>query len=66
MSLEIIPGARCRVNGNYDFSFIHEARKFISRECTIIKITKSGLIQVSLDSNPKMMYSVPKSNIDKL
>lgn len=57
-------GELCKVNSDGDLYFEYETRVFIGQECTIIKKTKSGLIQVRLNSNPKKVYSVPQQNID--
>lgn len=56
-------GEQCIVNGRGDLAMIYEARPFIRQACTIIKICKSGLIQVSLNSNPELTRSFPKFNI---
>lgn len=58
-----IKGLRCTVNGKGDLFVLHEAREFIDEECTIIKRTKAGLIQVCLKDKPKRTYSVPQKNI---
>jgi len=54
---------QCSVNNGGDLFFYSSMRPFIGKECTIIKRTKSGLIQVSLNSNPKKTASVAQSNI---
>lgn len=59
-------GDGCTVNSCSDISMMHEVKKFIYAECTFIKITKSGLYQVSLKDDPKQTVSVPKSNVDVL
>ena len=60
---EISP-VKCKVNNKGDLFMNFEARPFIGSDCTIIKRTKSGLIQVFLNSNPKIMISVAQQNID--
>ena len=57
------PGTECTVNGFRDLAFESEAKKFIGEDCVIVKRCRSGLIQVALINNPKMVYSVPQSNI---
>ena len=57
------PGMKCIVNNGGDLYMWYEARPFIGKECTIIKRTRSGLIQVSLNSNPKLTLSVGQTNI---
>lgn len=46
--------------------FDGDARPFIHQQCTIVKRTKSGLVQVSLDADPKQKYSFAQANIDVL
>ena len=57
-------GVRCRVNGSGDLYCLAESRPFIDQPCIIVKRCKSGLIQVSLESDPKQQYSAPQRNID--
>jgi hypothetical protein len=54
---------QCIVNSKDDLYALYEAREFIDKQCSIIKKTKSGLIQVSLNSNPKKLLSVSQKNI---
>ena len=56
-------GASCIVNSSGDLFMVSSYRPFINKECTIIKRTKAGLIQVYLNSDPKRTVSVPQSNI---
>lgn len=64
--LKVNPGDLCKINRNSDIYMIHEARQFIDNKCKVIKITKSGLVQVSLVSDSKKIFSFPLSNIDLL
>jgi hypothetical protein len=63
MKKEIISGMKCTVSNWGDLYFARDSRPFINADCVVIKICKSGLIQVALESNPKLTYSVPKRNI---
>ena len=57
---------KCKVNGTGDLFMLSEARPFINQECTVIKTTKGGLIMVYLNSNPKLVNSFPKRNLDEV
>lgn len=62
--VEGIVGRSCTINRAGDLYMLSEARPFIGAACVVLKITKSGLVQVSLKENPKMVYSFPKRNVD--
>lgn len=64
--LEWLVGQTCTVNGVGDLFMEYDARPFLGSACVVVKITKSGLIQVALKTDPKMVYSFPKRNIDLL
>ena len=64
--MQFSPGAKCKVNGRGDLGIDSNARRFIGQTCTIIRRTKSGLIQVHLSDDEKATLSVPQSNIDFL
>lgn len=59
-----ITGKTCVVNSDGDLFMDEGARPFIGKECAVIKALKSGLIQVALKGNPKMLYNLPKRNLD--
>jgi hypothetical protein len=59
-----LPGTICTVNTRGDIYMSAEARPFIGARCIVIKITKSGLVQIALESNVNLKYSVPLSNIE--
>jgi hypothetical protein len=63
---DIIPGMRCTVNRHGDIYFDTAIRLFLGADCIVIKITKSGLVQVALTEFPKQVYSVPAHNISLL
>lgn len=58
------PGTLCTVNTLGDICMSSEVRPFIRAPCVVIKITKAGLVQIALESNVKLTYSVPLRNID--
>ena len=64
MKRDFIAGDACTINGSGDLMMLHEARPFIGRECVVVKLTKSGLVQVALRAEPKMRYSFPQRNVD--
>jgi hypothetical protein len=41
-----------------------QARSYINQPCHVMKITKAGLVHVSLDADPKQCYSFPKRCIE--
>lgn len=57
------PGTKCTVNGGRDLMFDRFQGSFIDEPCVIVKVTKAGLIQVALESDPKVTTSVPQHNI---
>ncbi len=64
MSARIDPGTLCQVNGDGDLYMEAEFRPFINKSCVVQKITKSGLVHVSLVNDPTRTISVPRKNID--
>lgn len=56
----------CTVNRSRDLFCMHESRAFIGAKCNFIKITKSGLYHICLDSDKKNTISLPKYNIDMI
>jgi len=46
-----------------DIAFDVEVRPFLDSDCILIKVTKSGLIQVALSTDMRKTYSVPLKNI---
>ena len=54
---------KCTINTDGDLWMDADAREFIGQVCVVVKTTKSGLIQVALDSNHKKTYSFPKRNV---
>lgn len=59
----IYPGQHVEVNGNCGLGLLFKARPFIGQPCVVIKICKSGLVQVHLALSPKQTISVPQLNI---
>ncbi len=59
----IISGNLCTVTNSADLMQDGHLKKFIGKECIIIKTCKSGLIMVALTSNNLIYGSVPKRNI---
>jgi len=59
-------GMNCTVSGRGDLFMDVGMRPFINSECKIVKITKSGLVQVCLVRDTRRLASVPKRNIAKL
>jgi hypothetical protein len=59
-------GDLCTVERLGDIWFLSEARPFIEKECIFIKVTKAGLYQVALKSNPKLVMSFAKSHISAI
>lgn len=57
------PGEQCTVNGMGDLAMDVDMRILIGADCIIVKRTKSGLIQVALEWDPKYVRSVPQRNI---
>ncbi len=55
------PGALCVINGLGDLYMEYEARPFIDKQCTVVKRTKGGLIEVELDGK---RYSFAQRNVD--
>lgn len=53
-------GTACIVRNVTDLFMEEEARPFIDKPCHIVKVLKSGMIQVSLDRDPTQVYSVPR------
>jgi len=62
---ELKHGDICTVNLNGDMWCEFESRQFINRSCIFQQINKSGLVMIALKSNPKLVYSVPQSNISE-
>lgn len=62
----LLPGVKVVINGRRNSMFDGDARPFIYQRCTIVKRTKAGLVQVSLDADPKRTYSFAQDNIDVL
>jgi hypothetical protein len=58
------PGTPCTLNTDADLWFEADARPFIGAACEVVKVCKSGLIQVRLMSDPRQVYSAPKRNVD--
>ncbi len=56
-------GKLCWISGDGDRFFLVEERPFLYQLCKIIKITRSGLIQVHLFEDEKLRYSFPKRNV---
>jgi hypothetical protein len=57
-------GKYCFINALRDLYMDTNARPFIHQLCRIIKITKSGLIQVHLAGQPKRTYSFARHNVE--
>ena len=55
---------KCTINADGDLWMDADARPFIHRSCVVVKVTKSGLIQVALESDHTQKYSFPKRNVE--
>ena len=53
-----------RINGSGDLGLDPEARKFIGKQCAVIRKTKSGLYEVVLLDDLSKKIIIPKRNID--
>jgi len=60
---DLYTGMHCTVNRWGDIAFDVEVRPFLDSDCILIKVTKSGLIQVALSTDMRKTYSVPLKNI---
>ena len=61
--MDYLEGDKCTVNSIGDLFFDYDSREFIGANCIFLKRTKSGLIQVKLESNPNKKNSFPLKNI---
>ena len=60
---EYQPGRSCIVNGSGDLACEPELGKYIGELCTIVKVTKHGLVQLKLPDCCETI-SLPKRNVD--
>lgn len=60
----LLPGTPCSVNGSGDLMMDGDAKRLIGKPCEVVKVTKSGLVQVALASDRKTIASIPRRNID--
>lgn len=56
-------GEHFTINPYRDLGIDPNIRPFIGEECVVIKTCKSGLIQVKMCENEKIVFSVPKYNL---
>jgi hypothetical protein len=61
--IALAQGDVCMVSGRGDAGIDPDARPFFREPCLFVKRTKAGLMQVSLQSDPRKLYSFPSRNI---
>jgi len=57
-------GKLCRINDSGDLMMDTAARAFIGMRCRVVKITKGGLLECALETDPKQRMLFAKRNVD--